>query len=39
VGPKGERLFRQVEARPAVNFNSLEEVLIMMTPEQENGRP
>jgi rod shape-determining protein MreC len=39
VGPKGERLFRQVEARPAVNFNSLEEVLIMMTPAQENGRP
>ena len=39
VGPKGERLFRHVEARPAVNFNSLEEVLIMMTPAQENGRP
>ncbi|MBI2131853.1 MAG: rod shape-determining protein MreC [Candidatus Tectomicrobia bacterium] len=39
VGPKGERLFRQAEARPAVDFNSLEEVLIMMTPEQENGRP
>ncbi|MBI3128889.1 MAG: rod shape-determining protein MreC [Candidatus Tectomicrobia bacterium] len=39
VGPKGERLFRHVEARSAVNFNSLEEVLIMMTPAQENGRP
>ncbi|MEK6709895.1 MAG: rod shape-determining protein MreC [Nitrospinota bacterium] len=39
VGPLGESLFRRVEAKPAVNFNRLEEVLVMMTPGQENGQP
>ncbi len=38
VGPKGERLFRMVEADFAVDLDKIEELLVIMLPGSEEAR-